>query len=125
MNYLLDTHVFLWAIGDTTRLNKKVFAEIQTTRNAIFVSAVSSVEIAIKSGLGKLEVPDDLEEEIGLRGFSHLPLKYRHGVGLRTLPPHHQDPFDRMLIAQAIEEKLTLITHDRKFKDYPVKVLWT
>lgn len=125
MNYLLDTHVFLWAIGDTTRLDKKVLTEIQTTRNAVFVSAVSSVEIAIKSGLGKLEVPDDLEDEIGLRGFSHLPLKYRHGVALRTLPPHHQDPFDRMLIAQAIEEKLTLITHDRKFKDYPVKILWT
>ena len=125
MNYLLDTHVFLWAIGDATRLDKKVAAEIQNTRNAVFVSAVSSVEIAIKSGLGKLEAPDDLEDEIGLRGFSHLPLRYSHGSGLHTLPPHHQDPFDRMLIAQAIKEKLTIITHDQKFKDYPVEILWT
>ena len=125
MNYLLDTHVFLWAIGDSTRLDKKVAAEIQNTRNAVFVSAVSSVEIAIKSGLGKLEAPDDLEDEIGLRGFSHLPLRYSHGSGLRALSPHHQDPFDRMLIAQAIEEKLTIITHDQTFKDYPVGILWT
>lgn len=125
MNYLLDTHVFLWVIGDATRLNPKVAAEIQNTRNAVFVSAVSSVEIAIKSGLGKLEAPDDLEDEIGLRGFNHLPLQYRHGSGLRALPPHHQDPFDRMLIAQAIQEKLTIITHDRKFSNYSVEILWT
>ena len=125
MNYLLDTHVFLWVIGDAKRLDHKVASEIQNTRNAVFVSAVSSVEIAIKSGLGKLDAPDDLEDEIGLRGFSHLPLQYCHGAGLSTLPLHHQDPFDRMLIAQAIREKLTIITHDKKFKDYPVKILWT
>lgn len=125
MNYLLDTHVFLWAIGDATRLDEKVAAEIRNTRNAVFVSAVSSVEIAIKSALGKLDAPDDLEDEIGLRGFSHLPLRYSHGSGLRTLSPLHQDPFDRMLIAQAIQEELTLITHDPKFKNYPVEILWT
>jgi len=125
MNYLLDTHVFLWAVGDSKRLDKKVAADISDPRNAVFVSAVSSVEIAIKSALGKLDAPDDLEDEIGLRGFSHLPLRYNHGSGLRSLSPHHQDPFDRMLIAQAIQEKLTIITHDQKFRDYPVGILWT
>lgn len=125
MNYLLDTHVFLWTIGDFSHLKPKVAAEIRNTRNAIFVSAVSAVEIAIKAGLGKLEAPDDLEDEIGLRGFSKLPLKYSHGAGLRILPQHHQDPFDRMLIAQAIQEKLTIITHDQKFKSYSVDILWT
>lgn len=125
MNYLLDTHVFLWVVGDPTRLAEKVAAEIRNTGNAVFVSAVSSVEITIKSALGKLEAPDDLEDEIGLRGFTHLPLRYSHGSGLLRLPQHHQDPFDRMLITQAIQEGLTIITHDKKLENYPVDVLWT
>jgi len=66
----------------------------------------------------------DLEDEIALRGFSHLPICYRHGTPLREMPMHHQDPFDRMLIAQAILEDLTIVTHDKKFEKYPVKLLW-
>jgi PIN domain nuclease of toxin-antitoxin system len=125
MNFLLDTHVFLWALGESDRLDPKAAAAIQNTNHAVFVSAVTSVEIAIKSALGKLEVPPDLEAEIGLRGFSHLPFHFRHGAALSSLPVHHQDPFDRMLIAQAMLEGLTIITHDRKFAAYPVEVLWT
>lgn len=125
MNYLLDTHVFLWTVGDPKRLGKKAAAAIRDTNHAVFVSAVTSVEIAVKSALGKLEAPEDLEDEIGFRGFSHLPLQYRHGVGLRSLPLHHLDPFDRMLITQAMLEGLTIITHDRKFEAYPVEILWT
>ncbi len=125
MNFLLDTHVFLWTLGDTKRLRPEAAAAIRDVNHAIFVSAVTSVKIAIKSVLGKLEAPEDLEEEIGLRGFSHLPLHYRHGETLRSLPMHHQDPFDRMLIAQAMKEGLTIITHDQKFEAYPVNILWT
>jgi PIN domain nuclease of toxin-antitoxin system len=125
MNYLLDTHVFLWALGDFEKLKPKVAKIIRDTRHGVFVSAVTSMEIAIKSALGKLEAPDDLEDEIGLRGFSHLPLQFRHGTVLRSLPMHHQDPFDRMLISQALQEGLTIITHDQKFDRYPVEVLWT
>jgi PIN domain nuclease of toxin-antitoxin system len=125
MNYLLDTHVFLWALGDFEKLKPKVAKIIRDTRHGVFVSAVTSMEIAIKSALGKLEAPDDLEDEIGLRGFSHLPLQFRHGTVLRSLPMHHQDPFDRMLISQALQEGLTIITHDQKFGRYPVEVLWT
>jgi PIN domain nuclease of toxin-antitoxin system len=125
MNYLLDTHVFLWALGDFKKLKPKVAKIIRDTRHGVFVSAVTSVEIAIKSALGKLEAPDDLEDEIGLRGFSHLPLQFRHGTVLRSLPMYHQDPFDRMLISQALQEGLTIITHDQKFGRYPVEVLWT
>lgn len=125
MNYLLDTHVFLWAVGDSERLSAKAADVIRDTRVGVFVSAVTAVEIAIKSALGKLEAPEDLEQEIRLRGFSHLPLQYCHGTALQALASHHQDPFDRMLIAQAMQEGLTIITHDRKFGDYPVKVLWT
>ena len=125
MNYLLDTHVFLWALGDTDRLRKEAAAALRSPNNAVFVSAVTSVEIAVKTAIGKLEAPTDLDDEIALRGFSHLPLRFKHGAGLRTLEHHHQDPFDRMLIVQALLEGLTVITHDRKFEKYPVKVLWT
>lgn len=125
MNFLLDTHVFLWTLGEANRLDPKAACAIQDTNHSVFVSAATSIEIAIKSALGKLEAPNDLEDEVGLRGFSHLPVRFRHGAALRSLPVHHQDPFDRMLIAQAILEGLTIITHDRKFEAYPVEILWT
>jgi len=125
VNTLLDTHLFLWALGNPGRLNKEATEAIRNPRNTVFVSAVTGVEIAIKVALGKLEAPDDLEDEIGRRGFSHLPLRYRHSVLLRSLPTFHQDPFDRMLVAQAMDEELTIITHDRKFEPYSVNVLWT
>ncbi len=125
MNFLLDTHVFLWTLGDPDRLSEKAVAALRSRRNAVFVSAVTSVEIAIKAAIGKLEAPTDLDDEIAFRGFSHLPLRFQHGVGLRSLDQHHQDPFDRMLIVQALTEGLTMITHDRKFEKYPVDILWT
>lgn len=125
MNYLLDTHVFLWVLSDPRRLSKKAREQIRDPNRTVFVSAVSSVEIAIKQSLGKLNAPDGLETEIEMRGFQHLPLSYLHGVRMGGLPAHHQDPFDRMLIAQAQEESLTLITHDRKMQLYPVRLLMT
>lgn len=125
MNLLLDTHAFLWALGDAERLSTAAARAIRNPNNAVYVSAVSSVEISIKSALGKLEAPDDLEDEVLLRGFSHLPFHFKHGAILRALQPLHQDPFDRMLIAQAMEERLTIVTHDAKFERYPVQVLWT
>jgi len=123
MNYLLDTHVFLWVLSDPGRISKKAMTAIRNPDHAVFVSAVSSVEISIKQALGKLEVPAGLETEIEARGFQNLPLSYRHGTRMRDLPQYHHDPFDRMLLAQALEESLTLITHDRKMQRYPVKLL--
>lgn len=125
MNYLLDTHVFLWALSNPGKLSEKARAQIRNPNNRVFVSAVSSVEIAIKQSLGKLDAPDGLETEIETRGFHNLPLSYMHGVRMGGLPPHHQDPFDRMLIAQAQEESLTLVTHDRKMQLYPIRLLMT
>jgi len=125
MNYLLDTHVFLWSIGASDRLSREAVEAICDPRHGVFVSAVTAVEIAIKSALGKLEAPADLEDEIVLRGFSHMPFRFDHGAALRTMPLHHQDPFDRMLIAQAMLEGLTIITHDQKIERYPVEVMWT
>ncbi len=125
MNYLLDTHVFLWMLSAPDRLNPEAVSVIRNPDRAVFVSAATAVEIAIKQALGKLEAPGNLGEEIGCRGLGELPLRYVHGERMRLLPGHHADPFDRMLLAQAVEEDLTIVTHDRKFEPYPVKILWT
>lgn len=125
MNYLLDTHVFLWMLADPGKLNRESREAIQNPSHAVFVSAVTGIEIAIKVGLGKLQVPDQLMGNIESRGLQHLPLHFRHSEILRTLPRHHGDPFDRLLISQAMDEKLIMITHDKKFQNYPLKVLLT
>ena len=125
MNYLLDTHVFLWMLGDPERLSAEAKKAIRHPHHAVFISSVTAVEISIKKGLGKLDAPENLEEEIESRGLQHLPFHFRHGIALETLPHHHQDPFDRMLIAQAIRENLILVSHDKKFEPYPVRALWT
>ena len=125
MNYLIDTHVFLWMLAEPSRLKSAVRKVIVDPRCAVHVSAVTAVEIAIKMSLGKLEAPDCLVQEIQSRGLLELPLRYQHGETMRTLPPHHADPFDRMMIAQAQQEGLTIITHDEKFRSYDVNILWT
>jgi PIN domain nuclease of toxin-antitoxin system len=125
VNYLLDTHVLLWLLGDPGQLSAAAREAIQNPRNQVFVSAVSAVEISIKKALGKLDAPEGLTEEIVLRGLQHLPFEFPHGEALAELPPHHADPFDRMLICQALHERLTLITRDRKMEPYSVKLLWT
>ena len=125
MGYLLDTHVFLWALSDPERIRGPVLPILLNPAHPVYVSAISAVEISIKQSLGKLQAPDHLEKEIESRGFRTLPVEYRHGSRLSRLPNHHPDPFDRILIAQAIEEGLTLITHDQKFRAYPVKLLFT
>lgn len=125
MNYLLDTHVFLWMLADPKRLTVDAKKAIRHPHYSVFVSAVTAVEISIKKGLGKLDAPENLEEEIESRGLQHLPLHFRHGAILETLPNRHEDPFDRLLVAQAICEDLILVSHDRKLEPYPVRVLWT
>ena len=92
---------------------------------SVFVSTVSSVEISIKQALGKLEAPPGLENEIEQRGFQELPLTYEHGVRMVELPTYHKDPFDRMLLAQALHEDLIMITRDTKLKQYTVKCILT
>ena len=125
MNYLIDTHVFLWMLAEPSRLTPAARKVIVNPRCVVHVSAVTAVEIAIKVSLGKLEAPDRLIGEIQTRGMRELPLRYQDGETLRALPPHHADPFDRMLIAQAQNEELTIITHDEKFRCYDVNILWT
>lgn len=125
MNHLLNTPIFLWMLAAPDLLSAKARAVIQNPDRSIYVSAVTAVEIAVKTGIGKLEASGNLCEEIQSRGLRELPLRYCHGERLQALSPYHADPFDRMLIAQAVEENLTIITHDKKFEPYPVSILWT
>lgn len=121
---ILDTHAFLWWRQDSRRLKRTVRRAIGAADVVIF-SAVCAWEIAIKIGLGKLRVDLPLEDLFNAQGFSKLPLRDAHALALASLPFHHRDPFDRMLIAQAQAEDLTVVTHDLRFEPYPVQILWT
>ena len=90
----------------------------------VFVSAASAWEAAIKAALGRLRLPATIEEGVGQSGFEKLPITFPHAERAGALPPHHGDPFDRMLVAQAQAEQLTLVTHDRRFEPYDVEILW-
>ena len=120
MRFLLDTHVLLWWLGDV-EMAGQASAAIADPKNEIFVSAASVWEIAIKRSLGKLDAPDDLVEEIELNGFSALPITATHADLAGSLPRHHDDLFDRMLIAQASQEQLLLMTRDEAFGAYEVQ----
>ena len=121
--YLLDTHVLLWWLSDNALLNDSAREQIANPNYPIFVSSVSAWEIAIKKALGKLEMPNKLEEILSTNGFQPLPIHLEHAHAVGSLPHHHADLFDRMLIAQSQVENLTLITHDSMFKIYGIKLL--
>jgi PIN domain nuclease of toxin-antitoxin system len=120
---LLDTHVFLWWRSEPSRLADEVRSRIATA-DIVFVSSVSAWEAAIKASLGRLELPDTIEAGVLASGFEKLLITFSHAERAGGLPPHHRDPFDRMLVAQAQAEDLTLVTHDRLLKPYDVEILW-
>jgi len=121
---LLDTHVFLRWKADDRRLRKSVRSAIAEAGLA-FVSAASAWEAGIRSALGRLDLPESLEAGVEGSGFEKLPVSLAHAEAAAALPPHHPDPFDRMLIARARMEGLTLQTHDRRFEPCEVAILWT
>jgi PIN domain nuclease of toxin-antitoxin system len=120
MRALLDTHVLLWWLADHRSLSAAHRALIADPQNELFVSSVTVAEIAVKASLGKLHAPTALAGSITASGFRELPLTSSHAEALRTLPWHHRDPFDRMLVAQAMIEQLTLVTADEQLHAYPV-----
>ena len=124
MRLLLDTHVLIWALADPDRLSPSAAEAIQAEANDVCVSIVSPWEIAIKKSLGKLRAPDDLQAQLDEKGFELLPISLRHTASLESLPHHHGDPFDRMLITQARVERLPIVTADPSFAGYDVKVVW-
>jgi PIN domain nuclease of toxin-antitoxin system len=123
MRLLLDTHVFLWAVTGSRLLNADVRRMIEAAEE-VYVSAASIWEVAIKARLGKIEAdPFELAAAIEASGFLELPVKAVHAAGVARLELHHNDPFDRLLIAQAQLENLTIVTSDMVFDAYDVKVL--
>jgi len=128
MKYLLDTSVFLWALAVPGKLNRRARDVLSNQREGLFLSAASSWEISLKYWLGKLELPEPPTKYVpkwmlnwGIRG---LDISHLHALAVGGLPPHHQDPFDRILIVQAVAEEMVLLTSDRMFEKYSVKTLW-
>jgi len=120
---LLDTHIFIWWRAAPSRLPSEVQSRIATA-DIVFVSAASAWEAAIKVSLGRLELPDTMEAGVLASGFERLLITFSHAERATALLPHHRDPFDRMLVAQAQAEGLTLVTHDRLLEPYDVEILW-
>ena len=122
MRILLDTHIFLWCVTDNKQLSTQTRALI-TNAEKVYVSSASIWEIAIKTKLGKLHADiDDLVDAISESGFINLPITAAHSAGIYALPNIHRDPFDRMLLAQAIHEPLKLLTADTKLQAYSALV---
>ena len=120
---LLDTHAFLWALESPGVLVSPAREAIANPRNAVYVSAASVWEVAIKRALNKLRGPPHLIEAIGTVGFSELPITAFHAEQAGSLPLHHTDPFDRMLVAQAQAEGLILVTRDANIPRYGIRTL--
>jgi PIN domain nuclease of toxin-antitoxin system len=125
---LLDTHAFLWWTTDDVRLSDRAREVFADGRNELFFSAASGWEIAIKAALGKIQVPEDLErflaEQLSRNAIQVFPIHLSHALRVYTLPNYHRDPFDRLLVAQAILEKVPLLSADLYISRYPVETIW-
>ena len=128
MKYLLDTNVWLWSLWEPERISRRAREVVADLSHAVSLSAVTSWEIAIKSAAGKLKLPESPTSYVPRRmadqGLRPLPVSHPHALAVFTLPLHHRDPFDRLLIAQARLEDMILVTADRIIEKYPVEILW-
>lgn len=123
MNLLLDTHALLWWLADDGRLSKDAREVISKPKNTVFVSAASAWEISIKRALGKLEAPENLTVAVSTSGFKELGITIEHALAAGQLPDHHMDPFDRMLVAQATIESLTVVTRHAWIVSYQIPTI--
>ena len=128
MKILLDTHTFLWWDANPQKLSANVMEALSNPENSIFLSVVSAWEVQIKKQLGKLSLSIPLDEMIEsqeqVNRMVVLPIELKHILALDNLPAHHKDPFDRLLIAQAKTEQMTIASADPAFSQYDVKVIW-
>jgi PIN domain nuclease of toxin-antitoxin system len=120
---LLDTNALLWSLLEKERLSPGAANAIRDTANDVFVSVVSVWEIEIKRAKGKLHVPVDIEPSLATQGFNSLSIDLRHARAVESLPRHHRDPFDRMLVCQAQLDNLILVTSDETMRRYPIATL--
>ena len=127
MKILLDTHAVFWWFGDAARLSKRAESILNDTKNVIVVSAASAWELAIKANLGKidaLELLADLKRHLDEDGFVELAISIEHATRAGLLPPHHRDPFDRLLVAQAQELMVPILSGDRGLDGYDIRRIW-
>ncbi|HEX4783433.1 MAG TPA: type II toxin-antitoxin system VapC family toxin [Candidatus Sulfotelmatobacter sp.] len=128
MKYLLDTGVWLWSLDAVERISKRGLTVLSDSHQEIYFSAASVWELCIKARLQKLRLPgppaDCVPAFLAKQGLRALPVNHIHALKVYDLPFHHRDPFDRLLIAQAVVEELTILTADRAFAKYPVDVVW-
>ena len=123
MRLLLDSNVLLWGLGGDARLGAEARARIADPASVVWVSAATVWELEIKRARGRLRLPADLAAAVRERGGRELAVTFEHGVEAGHLPPHHRDPFDRMLVAQARAEGLVLVTADEQLSRYEVQIL--
>ncbi|WP_442483983.1 type II toxin-antitoxin system VapC family toxin [Aeoliella sp. SH292] len=123
MNLLLDTHVALWWFADPSSLSAPASSAISDLQNGVYVSSIVAWEIAIKRSLGKLEAPVDLKGAISANFFETIDVTLDDALRVESLPWHHRDPFDRLLIAQAIGRDWTIVTRDGQFEKYGVALI--
>ncbi len=123
MRFLVDTHALLWALGEPSALSPAARDAIADPSNLIVVSSVSLWECAIKASIGKLDLPEDFFDSMPEAGYEVMPIRISHLNVYRTLPMHHRDPFDRMLVAQARAEAMTLISRDPEVAKYGIEIL--
>ena len=119
MRLLVDTHIFLWWCADDRRLGSAEREAIRNPANEVYLSTASVWEIVLKQALGRLRVPEPASSAALRLGFQPLPITFEHAEATASLPSLHRDPFDRLLVAQARVESLTLITHDPSIRSYP------
>jgi PIN domain nuclease of toxin-antitoxin system len=128
VNYLLDTMIWLWSVDSVEKLNQECRDVLENGREEIYFSAATAWEISIKARLGKLHLPGPPAQVIpafmAKQGLRPLPVTHLHAVKVYDLPLHHNDPFDRLIIAQAISEEMAVLTADSDFRRYRVKVFW-
>lgn len=128
MTALLDTHVFLWWLYDSSRLSARVRQILADGSNTLLFSSASVWELIVKIQSGKLRIPEEpgafIARRLALHSMDSLSVKLEHALRLYMLPAHHKDPFDRILVAQAISERVPIITADSQIPRYPVEVIW-
>jgi PIN domain nuclease of toxin-antitoxin system len=121
---LLDTHAVLWALEDSPQLSAVARRAIEDPANEVLVSAATAIEIAIKRSLGKLRAPTDLLGAVRDAGFVSVSLGFPEAAALESLPWHHNDPFDRLLVAQALVAGIPIVTKDPQIARYQVQIVW-
>ena len=128
MKYLLDTMVWLWSVGPTERIGKKGLEILESGEEEIFLSAASAWEVAIKTRIGKFSLPENpttyVPNRLREQGIRALAVTQTHALKVYDLDLHHNDPFDRLIVAQALIEDLVILTADRLMAKYPVEVVW-